>query len=262
VPLADFGARPEVDDVQRTEAWGSRDAAGLTPLFELDDALRADLASVGTATLSSQLRKRGYDDVSIDGVRTNQAGAHLVGVARTLRFIPFRPDLFETHGGGHNAQKQAFDSLRAGEVLVIDARGETGTGTVGDILALRAVRLGAAGVVTDGGVRDYSTVADLGIPVFSAGPHPAVLGRRHVPWETDVTIACGGAAVQPGDVIVGDDDGVLVIPPALVREVVADAIEQEREERFIAEQVGDGASVKGLYPMSPEWKARYQEWQG
>jgi len=262
VPLADFGARPEVDDVQRAEAWGSREAAGLTPRFEFDDALRADLASVGTATLSSQLRKRGYDDVSIDGVRTNQAGAHLVGVARTLRFIPFRPDLFESHGGGHNAQKQAFDSLRAGEVLVIDARGETGTGTVGDILALRAVRLGAAGVVTDGGVRDYSTVADLGIPVFSAGPHPAVLGRRHVPWEVDTTIACGGAAVQPGDVIVGDDDGVLVIPPALVREVVADAIEQEREERFIAEQVGDGASVKGLYPMNPEWKARYQEWQG
>ena len=262
VALAAFGAQPQVDDVQRAEAWGSRAAAGLGPEFDLDDALRAQLTSVSTATLSSQLRKRGYDDVSIDGVRTNQPGAHLVGLARTLRFVPFRPDLFATHGGGFNAQKRAFDSLRAGEVLVIDARGVTITGTVGDILALRAERLGAAGVVTDGGIRDFATVAALGIPAFSAGPHPAVLGRRHVPWETDATIACGGAVVQPGDVIVGDDDGVLVIPPALVREVVADAIEQEREERFIAEQVDGGASVNGLYPMNAEWKARYATWQG
>jgi 2-keto-4-pentenoate hydratase/2-oxohepta-3-ene-1,7-dioic acid hydratase in catechol pathway/regulator of RNase E activity RraA len=259
-PLAEFGAGPRVDDVQRAEAWGSRAAAGLPPEFELDDDLRAALASVSTATLSSQLRTRGYDDVSIDGVRSNRPGARLVGRARTLRFVPFRPDLFADHGGGFNAQKRAFDTLGSGDVLVIEARGVTTTGTVGDILALRAQTLGAAGIVTDGGIRDFSTVAALGIPSFSAGPHPAVLGRRHVPWETDGTVACGGATVQPGDVIVGDDDGVLVIPPALVREVVADAIEQEREERFITEQVAQGASVKGLYPMNAEWRARYEEW--
>jgi 2-keto-4-pentenoate hydratase/2-oxohepta-3-ene-1,7-dioic acid hydratase in catechol pathway/regulator of RNase E activity RraA len=258
--LADFGAGPKVDDLQRTEAWGSRAAAGLPAEFELDDELRADLARVSTATLSSQLRKRGYDDVSIDGVHSNQAGARLIGRARTLRFVPFRPDLFAEHGGGFNAQKRAFDSLTPGDVLVIDARGEIGTGTVGDILALRAQTLGAAGIVTDGGIRDFATVAALAIPSFSAGPHPAVLGRRHVPWETDITVACGGATVQPGDVIVGDDDGVLVIPPHLVRDVVADSIEQEREERFIAEQVDGGASVKGLYPMNAEWRARYEEW--
>ena len=259
-PLADFGARPDVDDLQRTEAWGSRAAAGLPAEFELDDALRADLSRVSTATLSSQLRKRGYDDVSIDGVQSSTAGTRLVGRARTLRFVPFRPDLFADHGGGFNAQKRAFDTLGVGDVLVIDARGEVGTGTVGDILALRAQTLGAAGIVTDGGIRDFATVAGLDIPSFSAGPHPAVLGRRHVPWETDVTVACGGATVQPGDVIVGDDDGVLVIPPHLVRELVADALEQEREERFIAEQVAGCASVKGLYPMNAEWRARYEEW--
>jgi len=131
-PLAAFGAPPQVDDLQRAEAWGSRAAAGLAPEFELDDVLRSDLASVGTATLSSQLRKLGYDDVSIDGVHTNQPGAHLIGRARTLRFIPFRPDLFAAHGGGFNAQKRAFDTLRSGDVLVIEARGETGTGTVGE----------------------------------------------------------------------------------------------------------------------------------
>ena len=259
-PLADFGAQPKVDDLQRVEAWGSRDAAGIAAPFHLDDALRAQLASVGTATLSAQLRKRGYDAVSIDGVRTNQPGAHLVGTARTLRFIPFRPDLFEAHGGGFNAQKRAFDTLGTGEVLVIEARGERGTGTVGDILALRAEVRGAAGIVTDGGIRDFTQVAALGLPSFSAGPHPAVLGRRHVPWETDTTIACGGTSVQPGDVIVGDDDGVVVIPPALVREVADAAVEQEREEQFIAAQVAAGESVDGLYPMNEAWRASYKAW--
>ena len=112
------------------------------------------------------------------------------------------------------------------------------------------------------GIRDFAQVAALGIPSFSAGPHPAVLGRRHVPWETDVTIACGGAAVQPGDIMVGDDDGVLVIPPALAREVAEAAVEQERQERFITEQVAGGASVDGLYPMNAQWRARYAEWDG
>lgn len=260
-PLGDFGARAQVDDRQRAEAWGSRAAAGLDAEFELDDDLRQRIASVSTATLSAQLRKRGYSDTSIDGVRASKPGSRVIGRARTLRFVPFRADLFETHGSGFNAQKRAFDTLRPGEVLVIEARGETGTGTVGDILALRAQSLGAAGIVTDGGIRDFDTVAALDIASYSPGPHPAVLGRRHVPWDTDLTISCGGAAVQPGDVIVGDGDGVLVIPPAIAREVVSGAIEQEREERFITAQVVAGASVDGLYPMNARWKGVYVGWQ-
>lgn len=144
---------------------------------------------------------------------------------------------------------------------MIEARGERGSGTVGDVLALRAQVNGAAGIVTDGGVRDLAEVAALDIPTYSAGPHPAVLGRRHVPWDADVAIACGGATVLPGDVIVGDADGLLVIPPALVAEVVADAIEQEREEEFIAEMVRSGEKVDGLFPMNAAWKERYRAWQ-
>ena len=184
----------------------------------------------------------------------------MIGRARTLRFIPAREDLFETHGGGYNAQKRAFDTLNPGDVLVIEARGERGSGTLGDILALRAQVRGAAGLVTDGGLRDLDAVAALDIPTYYAAPHPAVLGRRHVPWDTDLTIACGGAAVQPGDIIVGDADGLLVIPPGLVESVVDDAIEQERQESFIAAQVAAGESVDGLYPMNAEWRARYVAW--
>lgn len=290
-PLPDFSAQPRIDDTQRAEAYGSLEAAAAAPsagrvasersehtyrdqaAAGLDTVagapcsttewaeLKAKLASVGTATLSSQLRKRGLNNVSIDGLTSTQPGKRLVGLARTLRFIPNREDLFARFGGGYNAQKRAFDTLDADDVLVMEARGETGTGTVGDILALRAQVRGAAGIVTDGGVRDLAAVTELGIPTYHAGGHPAVLGRRHVPWDTDVTIACGGAAVQPGDVIVGDADGVLVIPPDLVDEVVDDAIEQERQETFIAEQVAAHESVDGLYPMNAEWKERYRAWQ-
>lgn len=266
IPLAGFGAGPKVDDATRIDAWGSAAAAGLddqpsAPASALTPELIESLGQVGTATLSSQLRRRGLDNVSIDGVVPLHPGRRLIGTARTLRLVPLREDLFAAHGGGFNAQKRAIDTLGPGEVLVIDARGERGTGTIGDILALRAQVRGAAGVITDGGIRDHDAVAELGIPVYHAGAHPAVLGRRHVPWDVDQTIACGDTTVQPGDVIVGDADGVLVIPPGLLAEVVADAIEQERQETFIADQVAAGAPVDGLYPMNEEWKERYRQWQ-
>lgn len=266
-PFGDFGSQPAVDDTQRIEAWGDARAAGLESAetdaaaaepFELTDELRELLGSVGVATLSVQLRKRGYTDIFLEGVHANRPGARVVGRARTLRFIPFRPDLFARKGGGYNAQKLAFDTVGPGEVLVIDARGERGTGTVGDVLALRAQVRGAAGIVTDGGTRDFDVVAALDIPTFSQGPHPSVLGRRHVPWETDVAIACGGAAVEPGDVIVGDGDGVIVIPPALAWEVAREAAAQEAEDEWVARQVASGASVDGLFPMNDEWRARYE----
>ncbi len=177
VAFGDFGSKPSVDELQRSEAWGRwssgaarSDAATPAPRepatevpgqaqFVLTDELRSRLASVSTATLSSQLRKRGLNAVSIDGLTSTRPGARLVGTARTLRYLPGREDLFASHGGGYNAQKRAFDAVGAGEVLVIEARGERGSGTVGDLLALRAQVNGAAGIVTDGGVRDLAEVA-------------------------------------------------------------------------------------------------------
>ncbi|MFJ6456374.1 fumarylacetoacetate hydrolase family protein [Paenarthrobacter sp. NPDC091669] len=266
-PFADFGARPKTDDTQREEAYGSREAAGLeaagpeAAASVLTPELKAKLESVATATLSSQLRKRGLNNVSIDGLQATRPDRKVVGLARTLRYVPNREDLFKSHGGGFNAQKRAIDSVNEGEILVMEARGEKGTGTVGDILALRAQVRGAAAIITDGGVRDYSAVADLEMPTYFANPHPAVLGRRHIPWDTDITIACGGATVQPGDIIVADSDGILVMPPAIAEELVEDCIQQEKEETFIFQMVQKGNSVDGLYPMNKEWQARFQEWQ-
>ncbi|MGZ0711510.1 fumarylacetoacetate hydrolase family protein (plasmid) [Coraliomargarita sp. W4R53] len=259
-----LGSLPATDDTQRTEAWGSRAAAGLSPELTttLSPELREKLEKTPVAALSGQLRKRGLNNVTIDGVRPMHAGTKLVGTAKTLRFVPGREDLFKSHGGGYNAQKRVFDSVQEGEVIVIEARGETGSGTLGDVLAIRAHTQKAAGIVTDGGVRDYAAVADVGISVYSNGAHPAVLGRKHVPWEGDVTIGCGGTTVQPGDVIVGDGDGVIVIPPTLVEEIVDAALAQEDEDAWVAQQVAAGNPINGLFPMNAEWRARYNAESG
>lgn len=254
---AALGSLPAVNDLQRTEAWGSRELAGL-PAEGLSPALRAKLEAAPTASLSSQLRKRGLHSCFIDGVHANIAGSKIVGTAKTLRFIPAREDLFTSHGGGYNAQKRAFDAVAEGEIVVIEARGDAGAGTLGDILALRAKTRGAAGVVTDGAVRDFDAVVEIGLPVFSLGRHASVLGRKHVPWESDVTIACGGAAVQPGDIIVGDGDGVLVIPPALAEEVADAALAQEEQDAWVAARVAEGEKLDGLFPMNAEWRARFE----
>ncbi|GGM33870.1 fumarylacetoacetate hydrolase family protein [Promicromonospora citrea] len=262
VPFTDVGAGPRVDDTQRAEAWGSREAAGLEAPFELTEELAATLRRTPVAGLSAQLRKRGLDHAVIEGVLPLAPGTTLVGRARTLRFVPYRADLFAAHGGGYNAQKRVFDTVGPGEVIVIEARGEPGAATLGDVLALRAQVRGAAGVVTDGRVRDSEAVAATGLPVFAAGPHPAVLGRRHVPWDTDVAVACGGATVLPGDVVVGDADGVVVVPPHLVAEVAQAALEQEEQDEWVARQVAQGHGIDGLFPPDEEWQARYRASRG
>ena len=288
-----LGSLPAADDEQRAEAWGSPEAArlraesassaresapsaresasedalsaGQDALSAGERALSAELRDklmrVPVAGLSAQLRKRGLNNVTIDGVRPIHPSTKIVGTAKTLRFVPGREDLFVSHGGGYNAQKRAFDTVGEGEILVIEARGETGSGTLGDILALRAKARGAVGIITDGGVRDFDAVAAVGIPVYSAGAHPAVLGRKHVPWDLDVTIGCGGTTVQPGDILVGDNDGVLVLPPALAEEVADAALAQEDEDAWVAEQVTAGHPVDGLFPMNAEWRARYEAWR-
>ncbi|NNC11036.1 fumarylacetoacetate hydrolase family protein [Planctomonas sp. JC2975] len=264
-----LGSLPVADDLQRAEAWGSREAAGLSPESQVPTApgstdaslspgLHAKLLQAPTAGLSAQLRKRGLNNVFIEGVHPLHPESKLVGVAKTLRFVPNREDLFRSHGGGYNAQKRTFDAVREGEVIVIEARGESGSGTMGDILAIRAHAAGAAGIVTDGGIRDHDAVAEVGIPVYASGSHPAVLGRKHVPWDADLTIACGGATVQPGDVIVGDADGVIVIPADIVEEVVDDALAQEEQDAWIAERAAEGHPLDGLFPMNDEWRARFE----
>lgn len=260
--LSPPGAMPSPDDAQREAAYGAAGPPG--PVGPPADVLRA-VAKVSTATLASQLRKRGFNSVTLDGLRATKPGAKMAGFARTLRYVPFREDLFAARGGtlpggGLNAQKRAVEQVRPGEVLVIEARGDHTAGTVGDILALRAQVRGAAGIVTDGAIRDSQPLHAMDLPVYFGATHPAVLGRRHVPWEVNGTIACAGVTVTPGDVMAGDGDGVIVIPARLAMEVARDAAEQERQEEFAAAMVARGESVDGLYPLGNQWQPAYQAW--
>lgn len=285
--MAAFGHQPRLTAADVVDAYGSEEVASAAGALSaagglsaagasspaaaangtqpgsavvLTDELKAKLNAVATATISATLRKHGLNNVSIDGLQCTKTGRKVIGTARTLRFVPNREDLFTSHGGGFNAQKQAIDSINEGEILVMEARGEKGSGTLGDILGLRAQVRGAAAIITDGGVRDLTAVAGLEIPAYYSAAHPAVLGRKHVPWDIDLTVACGGTTVQPGDIIVADDDGILVIPPAMAEQVADEALEQERMDEYVFEQVRQGHAVDGLFPMNAAWKAKYAEW--
>lgn len=268
-PLPVWTVAPKLTEPTIVDAWGDKEAAkdALAQWQQeqragsmSDQELFAMLAKISTATLNTMLRKRGITNSTIEGLVPTQEG-QIVGRARTLRYVPLREDLFKKFGGGFNAQKRVIDDLNPGEILVMEARGETTSGTLGDILAMRARVRGAAGIITDGGVRDLGAVTEVGLPVFHAGGHPAVLGRRHVPWDTDITISCGSATVQVGDVIVADADGIIVIPADLAEEVAIEGAATEARESFILDQVEKGAPIKEIFPMNDEWKARYAEFQ-
>lgn len=239
---------------------GDEGRGGSAALAPIDPALSAALARVATATLAQQLRRRGLNGVVMAGLTPSRPDSKMVGRARTVRYLPGREDVFAARGGGANAQRRAVEALGPGEVLVIEARGEQEAGTIGDLLVLRAKGLGASGIVTDGPLRDAATIREVDLPVFHRGTNPAQLGRRHVPYETDVAVACAGVLVEPGDLLVGDGDGVVVVPERLAAEVARDAAEQERQERFVAEQVAGGASIVGLYPLGPEQRVAYRAW--
>jgi 5-oxopent-3-ene-1,2,5-tricarboxylate decarboxylase / 2-hydroxyhepta-2,4-diene-1,7-dioate isomerase len=145
-------------------------------------------------------------------------------------------------------------------VLIIEARGETKAGTIGDILAARVLARGGAGIVTDGGVRDTPGVAQLEIPSYYRAANASSLWNAHIPLDIDVPITCAGVLVIPGDVIVGDAEGVVVLPAALAEEIAHDALEVEAREAFALERVTAGESFRGIYPLSQERTADYERW--
>ncbi|MFT3864280.1 MAG: fumarylacetoacetate hydrolase family protein [Solirubrobacterales bacterium] len=256
--LEPTGAMPKVSAATRAEATNAGAPRPVVLSAGAEDALR----KVSTATLTVQLKKRGIRDSLIAGLTSTRPGERLLGYAHTLRYVPLREDLPTVGEDGLNAQKRAVETIGPGEVLVIDARGEEGAGTIGDILAARAMARGAAGIVTDGGIRDAEALAALPIPTYHRSRHAAVLGLLHMPLETNVPIACGGSTVMPGDVIVGDGDGVLVVPAALAEEVAIDALAQEEREAWALERVQAGESIRGVYPLGDARLEEFERWRG
>jgi regulator of RNase E activity RraA len=225
------------------------------------EAVLETLRTVSTATITTQLQRRGIRNPFMAGLKPTRPDLRLAGFAHTLRYVPVREDVVKADTAELNAQKGAIESLSPGEVLVIDARNELGAGTIGDILALRALRRGAAGIVTDGGLRDSPAVAALDLPTYYRAAHASVLGLLHHPLESNVPVGCGGVLVLPGDVIVGDAEGVVVIPAQLAEEVARDSAEQELVERFAFERIEAGESVRGLFPLGDERRGDYEAWR-
>ena len=184
----------------------------------------------------------------------------MVGRAHTLRLVPIREDLVETFAPRLNTQRAAIESLQPGEVLVIDARNETEAGTIGDIFTVRAMQLGAVGIITDGAVRDTPALRHLDIPVYHRASHGATFRRMHMPVDQQVPIACAGVTVVPGDVMVGDEEGVVVVPAALAHDVAVEAEQQELEEEWGMERVAAGESTDGAFPITPARRPEFEAW--
>jgi regulator of RNase E activity RraA len=229
----------------------------------MQDKTRDRLRQITTATISYQLLKRGIRDIYMQGVAPlNPGGERVVGVAYTLRYIPAREDVSDLAnlGSAANLARRAIEECPAGAILTVDARREAHCGTIGDILATRLKVRGAAGMVTDGGVRDAEAVKAVGLPVFSAGPAAPASPVLHIPAGLQEPIACGGVAVYPGDVIVADGDGCVVVPQELADSVAEDATGQEGIEAFVQKLVAAGRPVIGTYPPTDAVRREYETW--
>ncbi len=230
----------------------------------LDGTILRTLSGVSTATLTTVLLKKGLRNVWMRGTRPLRQGeSRRVGRAFTLRFVPAREDLATPESwSSPGSTRAAIENMAPGSIAVVGAMGCTDAGIFGDILCARMKMRRVEALVTDGVVRDVAGVLSTGLPVWCHGvaAPPSVAGLTFVGWQEP--IGCGGVAVFPNDVVVADGDGAVVIPAALLDDVVAASAEQERLEAWIMNEVEGGAVLPGLYPPSAETLARYRSAQG
>ena len=233
-------------------------------MSQLTPSNRERLKQVSVATISSCLFRRGVRHVTPHGivpVAVDQP--RTVGEAFTLRFVPMREDI-EAQPPANPAgavHQRAFDECPAGFVLVMDARGETRGCCCGDLLIGRLHARGCAGVVTDGGFRDTPAIAQLNFPAFQQRPAPAPSFGALRAVETNVPIGCSDVAVYPGDVVVGDSEGIVVIPGALANDIAEEAWSQSQYDTFAAEEIAAGRAVVGLYPATAESRNEFERWR-
>jgi regulator of RNase E activity RraA len=227
------------------------------------DDTRERLQAVSTATLTTALFKRGFRNAFIQGIHRINPGPAMVGPAYTLRYIPPREDLdhlgvFEDR---EHPQRKGVEECPPGAVFVIDSRRNCSAASAGGILVTRLWKRGSAGIVTDGGFRDTPEIATLPFPAYHAHAAAPTNLIRHHAIDLDVPIACGEVAVYPGDVLVGDGEGVAVIPRHIADEVAEETFEQTIFEDFVLEKVQEGRSIFGVYPPDADAREEYKRWR-
>ena len=224
---------------------------------------RRILENTSTASIATMLFKRGLRNQFVQNVgRLNPAWKRMVGPVYTLRYIPAREDLnpVEVFRDPDHPQRRAVEEIPEGHVLVMDCRRDATAASAGSILVTRLAIRGCAGVVTDGGLRDADEIAKLDMPSFCTRPSAPTNLTKHQALDLNVPIGCGGVAVFPGDIAVGDGDGVIIVPAGLADEIAIEAKGMEKYEAWVVDQVKAGASIIGLYPMNDETRARYEAW--
>lgn len=230
----------------------------------LTDANRARLRQVSTATLTTALFKRGLRNCFIQGIgRITPNAPPLVGEAYTLRYIPAREDLdhIGVFADRTHPQRKGVEEIPPGHVMVIDSRKDARAASAGGILITRMMMRGAAGVVTDGGFRDTPEIAKLEFPIYAARPSAPTNLIHHHAIDLNLPIGCGDVSVYPGDIIVGDGEGVVVIPAHLANEIAEEAAEMTVFENWVESQVRAGRSTFGLYPPDTATKAEFEAWR-
>jgi len=234
----------------------------MTPdLTALDEQTSQRLRDTTTATLATVLYLRGFKNRVVTGTeRLRRGGVRMVGVARTLRYVAAREDLdtLELWKLPTNPQRRIAEEIEPGQVLMIEARADQRAGTMGGMLVARMAVRGAAGIVTDAPFRDGTFIASLDMPSYASGMNANTNLVAHHPEDLDLTITCGGVHVRAGDVVVGDDESVVVIPRHLAMEVAEQAFAKEQEEAWIEKLILAGRPLEGSYPMSSELRARYE----
>jgi len=225
------------------------------------DAFRV-LAKVSTATLTTQLLKRGLRNTFMQGLSPLRPDKRMVGYAFTLRYVPAREDIVDReYDNASNVQRLAVEATQKDDVLAIDARGEiTSAASFGHILGARLKVRGVAGLVTDGALRDTPQFRELDLPSYCKAAHATTSYLLHHPVDMNVPISCGRVLVMPGDVLVGDAEGVAVIPARMAEEVAESAYLQERMESFFLQKIERGSSIVGVYPPDEKTLAEYAEW--
>jgi regulator of RNase E activity RraA len=225
---------------------------------------RERLTRVSTATLTTVLFKRGLRTRFLQDVRPlGAAMPRMVGEAYTLRYIPAREDIdvLEAYADVEHPQRKAIETCPPGHVLVMDSRREARAASAGDILITRLMMRGCAGVVTDGGFRDSPSLATLPFPIYHQRPSAPTGPIWHHAADVQLPIGCGEVAVFPGDIMVGDGEGVVCIPAAIADEVAEEASEMTAYEDFVEEEVKKGRPIFGLYPATGDSRAEFAAWR-
>ncbi|MGB3149287.1 MAG: ribonuclease activity regulator RraA [Maribacter sp.] len=234
-------------------------------MSSLSDTTRSKLKSISTATVATCLFKKGLKNQFIQGVKPLKSGkSTMVGEAFTLRYIPAREDLnpISVFQDKNHPQRLAVENCPKGAVLIMDSRKDARAASAGSILATRLMVKGVAGVVTDGSFRDSAEISELEMPSYHQAPSAPTNLTLHQAIAINEPIACGDVAVFPGDIILGDDDGVMIIPAHLADEVADECLEMTIFEEFVMEQVQNGHSIIGLYPLTDEkFKKDFEEWK-